>query len=264
MKRVGLLLVLVVAGCTKDPAPESPPPEPKPDLVVPITKPDPEVKKESEPKKTLTPQEFTFTAEQFAADSDKTWQVMIKKFGRKPIEISGEIRTIGTNTAHKAFIEFKVEGSPSVVRCYTEDQKPWNLVRPGQKVSVRGYYPPEFGFGHTLQRAKFTNVGPQPDNIVSAAKFAKDCAADTDGTRRRHKGKHVILRGLVASFNVDDYDTAELVLSGPAEPLLKISCPQFKLFSGDHPKVGDEVTVLVECGSIQRDLATFTGGKLVK
>jgi hypothetical protein len=53
------------------------------------------------------------------------------------------------------------------------------------------------------------------------------------------------------------------VLQGPAQPMLKIMCQQFELFSGKALSVGDEVTLLVDCDYIRQELAYFTGGKVL-
>lgn len=224
----------------------------------------PKPTKTAVPPKPPETKAFSYTADEFAKDADKEWRVMFKQFGRRPIKVAGVIKGINTNIAHAAFIELKVSNSANGVICYTADKKPWLTYRPGQQVTLEGYYPPEFGFGHTLQKAKVTEAGPLPNEVLQASTLAQESAADAEGMHRKYKGKYLVVQGKVAAFEIDQFATATLLLQGPKQPALKVMLPQYELFNGKALAPGEEVLLLVDCNFIRPEIIYFSGGRVLR
>jgi Leucine-rich repeat (LRR) protein len=182
---------------------------------------------------------FSLTAEKFAAEA-KDRAVANEKFKGKVVELSGVVKTVGQNISGEPYLSLEVEKDFTGVMCFTADAEPWAKVVPGQKIKLKGKWPPD-AFGTVLAHCAFVDVGTSPAITITAQQLAKEYAADKEAANKKYTDKYLIITGEVADKEFNSAGAASVTLKVDGNVKVKCSFTAFEKGMVKPIKVGQQL-----------------------
>src|SRR5262249_22293502 len=128
---------------------------------------------------------------------------------------------VGQNISGEAYVSLEADKDFTGVMCFTADAEPWAKVVPGQKVKLKGKWPPD-AFGTVLIHCAFVDTGTSPAITVTAQQLAKEYAADKEAANKKYKDKYLIITGEVADKEFNSAGAASVTLK--VEGKVKVTC----------------------------------------
>jgi hypothetical protein len=211
--------VLLITGCGHGPAESSKSETPKAD---------PGGEK---PDAVLTTTELN---DQFKKDT----QAFLQKYQNKLLEITAKVTDYGHEFAGEGYLQ--LEG-PGIFKIHCKEPQPWSKAMPGQTITVRGKCDPYAG----IQEWAIVKVTGSPPPTYPADQLAKEFSTDEEGTKKKLKGKFLIVTGHIVK--IED-EGSKVYLTDP-EKKPAILC-RFSIASAPETarnkafKVGQQVKLL--------------------
>jgi hypothetical protein len=211
---VGAVCAFILAGCGKN-APSQPQQPPAPVDERPPTAPTRTPPKEpvSEPKQP-TPEEIrngkpdiTLSAKDFKEQYDKNPGDFVDRARGKVVEITGTVDGFDYSGSGSSGWLFLAPGGVKV-GCF--DAHPMSLALPGQKVTLRTTWKQNIGFDNWF----IIRAEGDPPPTVAADDLAKQFQADAEGTKKKYKGKYLIVTGSVRKVEKATGTTIRLTTGG--------------------------------------------------
>jgi tRNA_anti-like len=117
------------------------------------------------------------------------------------------------------------------VTCFAANPEPWSQVVPGQKVKLKGRWPPDGG--GTLVDCVFVEVGEGGAISLSAENLAREYAADPEATTKKYDKKYLRISGEIADKEFNSAGAASVFLKGSGK--VRVLC-SFTAFENDLSK----------------------------
>jgi hypothetical protein len=192
---------------------------------------------------------YVVTADDLFKEYQQDKKAAAAKYANQVVEISGVVMVLDQDYSGRPYVALSAPEKPYQVgtRCYTTDQQPWAKLAPGQKVTLKGRWPPQGSFlwNHVaLNNCVVTGVGPNPAIKMSTQQLVKEFLADTGSAKRKYDDKWVILNGKVAGKRRDK--NGVLIVDVQGEGDVKLACQFGKELEPlvKRVKAGEDLTVL--------------------
>ena len=213
MRAALFLIALIAVGCQPDPAA----PQPKAGRPGgPVAPPRPA----DEDLTDALPQ-YRYTADDFRREWKADEKLATGRYLGRVVALTGEIQSVGR--AHgKSHVTLQAAGAPHGIECATAEERPWSKVVPGQRVTIKGVCRWDAPTGVGLNNGVFEEVGVFASDPVTAAAFAKECAADAAGAAKKYQARWLVVSGEVAALESGATGTAVAVLKTDAA--VKLTC----------------------------------------
>jgi len=146
---------------------------------------------------------FVVTAEDLLKENKADRKATEAKYLNQVVEISGVVTFVGKTSDKRPYVGLGIPTQFVDVMCFTVDKEPWAKVAPGQKVKMKGRWPPA-AFRPMLASCVFLDMGPNPAIKIAAPELVKEFLADKDAAARKYDNRWLIIEGVVADRRWND------------------------------------------------------------
>ena len=173
---------------------------------------------------------ISLTAEELAAAFKENEAAANERFLHQEVELTGTVQSVGAFSYPGGYIYlagFKWE---------TENKRPWEVVLPGQTVTVLGTFEP----GVVM---KITNVSGER-RVLKAEELAQELEANAAATHEKYLDKWLEIQGEVVKVETPDAEPICIVLKGQDDVLVQCRCHYEQNKFGEQLKAGDKVRLV--------------------
>lgn len=197
---------------------------------------------ETSPSKSDSPETIKITIAQLLEDLKTGQNAVQKKYAGKPVEVKGNLAVISPAFASGLAardLETQVDqvylwetfGDTSIgVCCEMSEPEPWQTLRPGQAVRIRGLGRPsatEFEPNNSytylvLEHAELVEAEPLGTETAAttAEELAQEFIADADACHKKYANQPLIITGKLDKLDFPENTFATVTLAAPDEVVI--------------------------------------------
>jgi hypothetical protein len=199
--------------------------------------------------------DVTTDAESWHAEWKKDAEAARKKYKGKIVELSGVVEHPDDDPYGRiGYIWLKAKSDILGPRCALDDTAPWLKVGPGCTIKIRGTVP-DFGLSGDLYPCVIVESSPTTCLEITAARLAKEFAADKKAALDKYEKKWLIVEGELTGKEPSKIDEGRFIyLTLKGDGAVNVRCyiannSDYQRKANEDLEVGQKMKVCGELGT---------------